>query len=133
MKLNDALSAPIFAPIARILLALIFVLAGYSKIGGYEATQGYMSSMGVMPELLPLVIFVEIVGGLMLMVGFCTRLAAVALAGFTLVAGFLFHFNLADQIQYILFMKNISITGGLLMVAHMGAGAFSIDAKRNMA
>ncbi|WP_202978331.1 DoxX family protein [Thiomicrorhabdus sediminis] len=133
MKLNELLQASIFAPVARIMLALIFVIAGFNKISGYEGTQGYMSAMGVMPELLPAVIFVEIVAGLMLMVGFCTRLAAVSLAGFTLLAGFLFHFNLADQMQYILFMKNIAITGGLLMVAHMGAGAWSIDAKRDMA
>ena len=115
--------------IGRIMLAHIFLLAGINKISGYAGTQGYMEAMGVPGGLLPLVILLEIVGGLALIVGWQTRWASLALAGFTLVAAFLFHFNLSDQMQSILFMKNISITGGLLILAAYGAGAFSVDKK----
>lgn len=129
MNLNAIFNTPVMAPVARFLLGLIFVIAGYGKIGGYEATQGYMSSMGVMPELLPLVIAVELIGGILLIIGYQSRLAALALAGFTLIAGLLFHFDFADQMQQILFMKNLAITGGLLMIVNLGPGAFAIDNK----
>lgn len=114
----------------RILIGLVFALAGWHKIGGYEGTQGYMEAMGVPGGLLPLVIALELAGGLALIAGWQTRLAALALAGFTLLAGILFHGNLADQMQSILFMKNLAITGGLLGFAVAGAGAWSIDARR---
>jgi putative oxidoreductase len=114
----------------RTLIGLVFALAGWHKIGGYEGTQGYMEAMGVPGGLLPLVIVLELGGGLALIAGWQTRLAALALAGFTLLAGILFHGNLADQMQSILFMKNLAITGGLLALAAAGAGAWSIDARR---
>jgi len=115
--------------VARILLGLIFVMAGFSKIGGYDGTAGYMDSMGVPGSLLPLVILLELVGGLMVITGFKTQWAGYALAGFTLAAGFIFHFNFADQMQSILFMKNLAITGGLLLLAIHGTGRFSLDSK----
>lgn len=116
--------------LARILLGLIFVIAGFSKIGaGYAGTAGYMDSMGVPGALLPLVIVVELIGGLMVISGFKVKWAAYALAGFTLVAAVIFHSNLGDQIQSILFMKNLSITGGLLLLATYGAGTLSVDSK----
>jgi len=115
------------APLGRILLALIFVLAGVTKITGYAGTQGYMESMGVPGVLLPLVIAVELIGGLALMLGWQARLTAFLLAGFTLLATLIFHSNLGDHTQYLFFLKNLSITGGLLMVFSFGAGPFSID------
>ena len=116
--------------LSRILLGLIFVMAGISKIGaGYTGTAGYMDSMGVPGALLPLVIILEIAGGLFVITGFKTQWAGYALAGFTLVAGFIFHSNFSDQMQSILFMKNMAITGGLLLLAIHGAGNFSIDKK----
>lgn len=116
--------------LARILLGLIFVIAGFSKIGaGYAGTAGYMDSMGVPGALLPLVIVVELIGGLMVISGFKVKWAAYALAGFTLVAAVIFHSNFGDQIQSILFMKNLSITGGLLLLATYGAGTLSVDSK----
>jgi putative oxidoreductase len=115
----------------RVLLSAIFISAGFSKLGaGYEGTQAYMSAMGVGGSLLPLVIATEILAGIALLVGFGTRIAAFLLAGFTLLAAVLFHFNFADQMQSILFMKNLAITGGLLTVIAYGAGDFSLDNLR---
>ena len=115
------------APIGRILLALMFLLAGLNKISGYAGMQGYMESMGVPGVLLPLVIALEVLGGITLMLGWHTRLSAFLLAGFTLLATFIFHSNLGDQTQMLFFMKNLSITGGLLLVVSLGAGPYSID------
>lgn len=112
----------------RVLIAIIFVVAGYTKIGGYEGTAGYMESMGVPGALLPLVILVELGGGLAIVLGFQTRLVALALAGFCILSGVLFH-NPADAAQQIMFMKNIAIGGGFLILAAHGAGAWSLDAK----
>ena len=117
----------------RILLALIFLMAGLNKIGGYAGTQAYMESAGVPGALLPLVILLEVGGALALIVGWQTRLAAWALAGFTLLAGLLFHNDFGNQMQLIMFMKNLAITGGLLILAANGAGAFSLDARRGAA
>ena len=112
----------------RVLLALIFVLAGVGKLGaGYAGTQGYMEAMGVPGMLLPLVILLEIGGGLALIIGWQTRWAAGALAAFTLVAAAIFHNNFADQIQMIMFLKNLAISGGLLLLVVYGAGGLSLD------
>lgn len=116
---------------ARILLAQIFVVAGATKLGaGYAATQGYMESLGVPGALLPLAIALELGGGLALIAGFFTRWVALALAGFSLLTAVIFHSNLADQMQAILFMKNLALAGGLLLLARYGAGAPSFDALR---
>lgn len=128
--MNPSLQAPALLA-GRILLAAIFVLSGLTKITGYAGTQQYMEAFGVPGALLPLVILAEVGLGLALIVGFQTRLAALGLAGFTLIAGFIFHSNFADQMQFILFMKNLSITGGLLAFAAVGAGALSLDARRD--
>ena len=115
---------------ARVLLGHIFLLAGISKLGeGYAGTAGYMESVGLPGGLLPVVIVLELVGGLMVIVGFKAQWAAYALAGFTLLAGIIFHSNFADQMQMILFMKNVSIAGGLLLLSVHGAGVFSLDKK----
>jgi len=116
--------------IARVLLAHIFVLAGISKITAYAGTQGYMESAGVPGMLLPLVILLEAGGGLALIVGWQTRLMSYTLAGFTVIAAIIFHSNLGDQMQMIMFMKNFAIAGGLLLLAEHGAGAFSLDNKK---
>ena len=113
--------------IARVFLGHIFVLAGVSKISGYEATAGWMNAMGVSGELLPVVIALEIIGGLAIIVGYQTKWAAIALAGFSVIAAAIFHNNFADQIQMILFMKNFAIAGGFILLAIHGAGAYSLD------
>ena len=113
----------------RILLGHIFLLAGINKIPAYEGTAGCMEAMGVRGMLLPLVILLKIPGGLALIIGFKTRWAAIALAGFTIVAAILFHADFSDQTRMILFMKNWAITGVLLLVYVYGAGEISIDRK----
>ena len=116
--------------IARVFLGQIFLLSGLFKISGYAGTQGYMEAMGVPGMLLPLVIALEVGGGLAIIAGWQTRLVAVALAAFTLVAAAIFHNNLADQVQMIMFMKNIAITGGFILLAVHGAGGYSFDSRR---
>lgn len=125
------------ALIGRILLALIFITSGFDKITGFEGTVGYIASKGVpMASVAALLaIVVELGGGLAVAFGFLTRWAALALAVFSIVAGFIFHTYWAvpaDQVmmQQINFWKNISIAGGFLVLAAFGAGAISIDAKR---
>ncbi len=118
--------------VGRLFLGHIFLLAGLNKLGdGYAGTAGYMDSMGVPGALLPVVIALEVIGGLMVIVGFKVKWAACALAGFTVVTALIFHSNLVDQMQMILFMKNISITGGLLLLTVHGAGVISVDNKLN--
>ena len=117
--------------IGRVLLAAMFLLAGIQKIGGYEGTQGYMEAMGVPGTLLPAVIALEIGGALAIIAGFFTRWVAAALAGFTLAAAFLFHYQPEDQMQMILFLKNISIAGAFLILVARGAGPWSLDARRH--
>ena len=118
------------APVGRILLALMFLLAGLNKISGYAGMQGYMESMGVPGALLPLVIALEVLGGITLMLGWHTRITAFLLAGFTLLATLIFHSNLGDQTQMLFFMKNLSIAGGRLLVVSHGAGPYSIDNRQ---
>lgn len=114
---------------ARVLMACIFITAGLGKIGaGYVGTQGYMESVGLSGGLLPLVILLEVGGGLALVLGFQTRLAALALAIFSIISAFVFH-NAADPMQQIMFMKNLAMAGGLLAFTTFGAGRLSLDAE----
>ncbi len=115
----------------RALMSAIFIMAGISKIGAYTGTQGYMESMGVPGALLPLVILLEVGAGLAILLGWQTRIAAFLLAGFTVVSALVFHANFADQTQSILFMKNVAMAGGLLLLVAGGMHAWSIDAMRN--
>jgi putative oxidoreductase len=115
--------------VGRVLLTVLFLLSGLGKLGAYAATAGYMASVGVPGALLPLVIAVEILGSVAILLGWQTRVVALLLAGFTLATGILFHNNFADQVQMIMFLKNLSITGAFLMLAANGAGALSLDAR----
>jgi putative oxidoreductase len=112
----------------RTLLAGLFLVAGLGKIAGYAGTQAYMQSMGVPGALLPLVIAFEVLGAVAIIVGYRTRIVAFLLAGFTLVAAFIFHGG-DDQMQQILFLKNVSIAGAFLVLVARGAGAWSLDAR----
>jgi len=117
--------------VARIFLGQIFLLSGIFKINGYEGTQGYMDAMGVPGMLLPLVILLEVGGGLAIIAGWQTRIVSIALAVFTVVAAVIFHSNFSDQMQMIMFMKNIAIAGGFILLAVHGAGGYSLDNRRS--
>lgn len=121
------------APLAgRVLLAGLFLVSGYGKLLAPTMTIGYIQSVGLpVPELsYAMALLVELVGGLALIVGFQTRLVALAMAVFTVATAVTFHNNLADLDQYFHFFKNISIAGGLLQIVAFGAGRFSLDARR---
>jgi putative oxidoreductase len=121
----------------RLLFALLFLPAGLSKLTGFAGTVGYITSVGLpAPQLAAaFALSLEIIGGLALVLGAGTRLAALALALFTLVASFTFHNYWAvpeaqQFVQQLMFFKNIAVVGGLLSVAAWGAGAWSVDALR---
>jgi putative oxidoreductase len=113
-------------------LWVVFILSGVSKLANPTGTQGYFASVGLPLPLLAYIValVVEIGGGVMLLVGYRTRVAALALAIFTVAAAMFFHHAFGDQNQFIHFMKNLAIAGGLLQVAAFGAGAFSLDNRR---
>lgn len=111
----------------RVLIAAIFIGAGWGKIGGYAGTQGYMESMGVPGALLPLVIALELGGGIAIVLGLLTRLAALGLAGFSIASALIFH-SAPEQMQQIMFMKNVAMAGGFLFLVAGGAGRISLDA-----
>ena len=115
------------APIGRLLLSMIFIFSGFTKITGYAATQGYMEAMGVPGMLLPLVIAVELLGGIAILLGFKARLVAILMVGFSIVSALIFHQFWIDESQMNPFMKNIAMAGGFLMIFAHGAGAYSID------
>ena len=115
------------APAGRVLIALMFVMSGIGKITAYSGTQGYMEAMGVPGALLPLVILLEVAGGIAIIVGWQTRLVALALAGFCVISAILFHANFSDQTQMIMFLKNIAISGGFLFLVANGPGAYALD------
>ena len=116
--------------ISRILMAQIFLIAGIGKISAYAGTQHYMAAYGLPGTLLPLVILLEVGGGLALLLGFQTRIAAWALALFSIAAALIFHTHFAEQMQQINFMKNLVMAGGLMLLATYGADAWSLDALR---
>ena len=113
----------------RLLMSLIFLAAGMNKITGYAGTQGYMDSMGVPGILLPLVIVIELVGAVAIIAGYRTRLFAFLLAGFCVLSGALFHNDFANQMDMIMFMKNLAMAGGFLVLCANGAGELSLDSK----
>ena len=122
------------APAGRILLAVLFLLSGINKIFAPQQVIGYIAHVGLPLPVLgyALAVAIEVGGGLLLLVGYKTRFAAIALAVFSVAAALLFHSTLGDQNQFAHFMKNLAIAGGLLHVAAFGAGAFSVDARRGI-
>ena len=113
--------------LARILMPILFITAGWGKITGYAGTQQYMEAMGVPGFMLPLVILLEFGGGLAILFGFLTRFTALFTAAFTILTAFLFHSNFAEGVNQLMFMKNLSIAGGFLVLGLVGPGAYSLD------
>jgi putative oxidoreductase len=118
--------------LGRVLLAAIFILSGFNKIGAYAATATHMTNAGIPGSLLPLVIILELVAGLLVVAGWQTRIAALALAGFTVLATYFFHFDFGNEQQVIHFLKNLSIIGGLLVLAGSGPGTWSVEGRRSI-
>jgi putative oxidoreductase len=134
----DSFKTPLVI-VGRVLLALMFIYAGFGKLTNLEGTAGYIASGGLpMASVLAVVVgLLELLGGLAIAVGFQARWAALALGLFTLAASVLFHKFWAvpaDQafVQQLMFMKNLSVAGGLFVVAALGAGPVSVDARRGL-
>lgn len=125
-------TAGVLPLIGRIAIAAIFILSGFSKLTAPGATIGYIASAGLpVPQLaLAAAILVELGGGILLILGYRTRLVAALLAIFSVVTALAFHSALDDQNQFIHFFKNLAMAGGLLQVAAFGAGRLSLDARR---
>lgn len=113
----------------RFLLALLFLLSGLGKLAAYGSTAAYMSASGVPSALLPAVIATEVLGGLAIVLGWKIRVIALLMAAFSLLTAFIFHNNLADQTQMIMFFKNLAIAGGFLLLVANGAGPLSLDRR----
>jgi putative oxidoreductase len=120
------------ALVGRLLLAAIFVISGLGKIADPAGTIGYITSVGLPAPSAnyALALVVEVVGGLLLALGYRTRAVAVLLAVFSVASALIFHHALGDQNQLFHFLKNLAMAGGLLQVAAFGAGALSLDARR---
>ncbi|MBO6718193.1 MAG: DoxX family protein [Rhizobiaceae bacterium] len=118
--------------IARILLSVMFIMAGFSKFGSIEGISGYIGSVGLpAPTLLAWLSGIwEVVAGVAVLVGFQTRIAALALALFCVLTAVFFHNNLADQMQMSIFFKNFALVGGFLALYAAGPGSISIDGRR---
>ena len=118
----------------RLLLAAIFLHEAVAKLAGYSAALVYMQAFGVPAWLLPLAIAVELSCGMLILLGYYTRAAALVLAGFCVAAAVLFHSKLGDRNQLLHFEKDLAIAGGLLVLFAHGAGAWALDAiKRQRA
>lgn len=117
--------------LGRLFISVLFLMAGLNKISGYDATAGWMEAMGVPGALLPLVIFTEVFGALAIIIGFQTRLAALGLAVFSVASAAIFHNDLANQTEFLMFFKNVAIAGGFLAIAVNGAKKWSLDAVFN--
>lgn len=113
----------------RVFLAALFLLSGIGKLGAYSGAAAYMASAGVPSGLLPIVIGLEIGGAIAVIAGWQTRIVAFLLAGFTIVSALVFHTHFADQVQMIMFWKNVSIAGGFLLLVVHGAGPLSLDGR----
>ena len=137
--MNDTFKTPLVVA-GRVLLALMFVLSGFGKLTNIQGTAGFIASGGLpVPAVLAVLVgLLELGGGLALALGFKARLAAFALGVFTLLASFIFHaFWNAPEAQHmtqqLMFMKNLAVAGGMFVVASLGAGPASVDARRAVA
>ena len=115
--------------IGRIFISAIFLLSGYNKIENYEGTIGWMESFSLPGSLLIPAIILEIVAPILIIIGYKTRIAAAALSLFCLSTAIIFHNDFSDQMQFIVFMKNIALSGGFLFLVANGAKGYCLDKK----
>jgi putative oxidoreductase len=123
-------AAPFLILVGRVMLSFIFIQSGVMKIFSYAGTAAHMNEAGVPGALLPLVILAEAGGGILVLLGLWTRYAAIALAGFCVLAAWFFHYKPDDMMQMINFWKNLTIAGGFLVLAGSGPGAYALDNRR---
>jgi putative oxidoreductase len=118
--------------VARVFLSILFILAGFSKLTAISGTAGYFAGLGLpVPTVTAVLVgLVEFVGGLAILVGFQTRIAAAIVALCTIGATLVAHMNFAEGMNALMAQKNLAIAGGLILLALQGAGSISIDAKR---
>ncbi|MBC8944653.1 MULTISPECIES: DoxX family protein [Xenorhabdus] len=118
--------------VARILMSILFIIAGYGKLGSaYAGTQEFMEAMKVPGILLPLTILLELGGGIAVLLGLLTRTTAVFTFIFCILTAILFHSDFSDGMNQTMFLKNFAIGAGYLMLAMIGPGKFSIDGVLN--
>lgn len=118
--------------VGRVLLSILFIFAGFGKLTAISGTAQWFGGIGLpLPTVTAVVVgLVELLGGLAILVGFKTRIAAIVLAVFTLAATAIAHLDFSDQMQVLMLQKNLGLTGGFLLLAVLGAGAYSIDGRR---
>lgn len=128
------------APVARVLLAFIFILSGLTKLGDISGTMAYIESGGLPGILVWPTILLEVVGGIMVVLGYKAGLAALGLAGFSVLSGILYHLipaggmtGMDQQLQMIMAFKNFAMAGGLLLIFALGSGPYSLDNRRSAA
>jgi putative oxidoreductase len=125
---NAKTISPAIELAGRVLLASLFVLEALSKLNAYDAAQGYMRAFGLPGQILPLVIAVELGGGVLILLGWQTRVAAFMLAAFCAAAAVIFHTKFGDRNQLLHFEKDLALAGAFLILCAHGAGRYSIDA-----
>lgn len=118
--------------VGRVLLSFMFIMSGLQKFGDIAGTAGYIGSVGLPAPTLGawIAAIVETLAGLALLVGFQTRISALAIAAFCVVTAVFFHADFSNQMQMIMFMKNLTIAGGLLILSVAGPGSISLDGRR---
>ena len=121
---------PLTSPLGRLLISFMFLMSGLNKAGNYSNTSGWMESMGVSSSILPLVILLEIIGAFAIIIGWHTKITAFLLAGFSIISALIFHSDFSNQVEMIMFMKNIAIAGGFLILVANGAGNYSLDNRK---
>jgi putative oxidoreductase len=129
IKLERHSDAAIF--VGRLFMSSLFVLYGYFKLTGYAGTEAYMAKLGLPTFFAPLAVIIELGVGLLILVGYQTRLVALGLAIYVLVAAFLAHAHFSDAAQLTHFMKNMAIVGGCLAFMVSGGGAYSLDTRNS--
>lgn len=132
-KSGPSANASALTLLGRVLLSIIFILAGFAKLTTISGTAGWFASIGLpLPTVTTVVVgLVELLGGLAILIGFQARFAALLLAVFTLAATAIAHLDFADQVQVMFLQKNLAIAGGLFVLAAFGAGALSLDGRRS--
>jgi putative oxidoreductase len=129
---NAASSGSLVILVGRVLLSILFILSGFAKLTAISGTAQWFGSIGLpLPTAVAVIAgLIEFLGGLAILVGFKTRIVAVVMAIFTLAATAIAHLDFSDQMQLLMLQKNLGLTGGFVLLAVLGAGAYSIDAKR---